>query len=316
MMRRGPLAGNPIESLLAAAAEERANGVIELHSVEEGRVYLVEGEVYFADFDGQPPLGELLEGAGLLTRAQIERHTEPGDDGPYLALALDTDETIDEHAIGAWLFDRSAATLGRFLDVDEGEYELDPYASHPAGILASWTHGEVLARARELRAEAEQRAEAERLEAERLEAERAAELERREAEQRADAERARLAAESSGDADAAAPSGEGPSPDDATPPPPAGDTDEPGRAPPPPPPPAEPPRAPRADEPQVLIVTADAAPDGLDRIELSPLEWRVVVLAARGMSLTDLARRLDLDRDEVAGVVSGLSDRGLLATVG
>jgi DNA-binding MarR family transcriptional regulator len=57
-------------------------------------------------------------------------------------------------------------------------------------------------------------------------------------------------------------------------------------------------------------------PEGTDRIELTPIEWRVVVLAARGMSLADLARRLNADRDEVGGVVTELSARGLLATVG
>ncbi len=326
MMRRGPLAGNPIESLLDAAAEERANGVIELHSVAEGRVYLVEGEVYLADLVEQRPLEQLLLEAGLLTQAQIDRHTDPGDEGPYLALALDTDATIDEQAISAWLLDRTATTLARFIGVDEGEYELDPYASHSAGILASWPHREVLERARVLRAEAEQRAEAERIEAERRDAERRAEIERREAEQRADAERAeaaRRAAEQPVDTGQAG--GEG-SPAAASRPPVdggAGPTsgsgvevaNEHADLPPPPdgPLPAD---AHGATESQVLIVTSDAAPDGLDPIELSPLEWRVVVLAARGMSLADLARRLDLDQAEVSSAVAALSTRGLLATVG
>ncbi|HET8929091.1 MAG TPA: DUF4388 domain-containing protein [Acidimicrobiales bacterium] len=341
MMRRGPLAGNPIESLLDAAADERANGVIELHSVAEGRVYLVEGEIYLADLVEQRPLEQLLLEAGLLTQAQIERHTEPGDDGPYLALALDTDATIDEHAIADWLLERTATTLARFVGVDQGEYELDPYASHSAGILASWTHREVLDRARVLRIEAEERAEADRIEADRLDAERRAEIERREAAQRADAERteaARLQAareaadrggvserpggpEQSGGAEGT-PGGPDvgstdtvrtdPDPTDAGGP----DVADPhADLPPPPDAPIDVPPV-HAVDAQVLIVTSDAAPDGLDVIELSPLEWRVVVLAARGMSLTDLARRLDLGQDEVAGAVAALSDRGLLATVG
>lgn len=331
MMRRGPLAGNPIESLLDAAANERANGVIELHSVAEGRVYLVEGEIYIADLVDQRPLGVLLLEAGLLTQAQIERHTEPGDDGPYLALALDTDATIDEHAIADWLLDRTATTLALFVGVDEGEYELDPYASHPVGILASWSHGEVLDRARVLGAEAEQRAEADRIEAERLDAERRAEIQRREAEQRADAERtevARRQAERQTGDQAGAPAQLAGLDQDGEVEGPPGDpevvesvtaepdiADELADLPPPPGVPVDMNRQ-QVGNSQVLIVTSDAAPADLEVIELSPLEWRVVVLAARGISLADMARRLDLGHDEVAGAVAALSGRGLLATVG
>ncbi len=308
MMRRGPLADNPIETLLDAAAQERIGGVIELHGPVEGQVYLVEGDVYLADVVGRPPLERRLLEAGLLTDEQIARHTEPGDDSPYLALALDTDATINEHAISDWLFDLSAATLAEFIGVTEGEYELDPYGSHPAGILASWSAAEVFERARVLQLEQERRAEAERAEAERLEAERKAEIERREAEQRADAERARAAqreAERAGERAAASPEGGSAAPDPET----ADDIAD------LPPPPAPATAAPSEDS-QVLIVTSDAVPDGVARIELTPIEWRVVVLAARGMSLGDLARRLDVDREEVGGVVDSLSARGLLATVG
>jgi hypothetical protein len=322
MMRRGPLADNPIETLLDAAARERIGGVIELHGPVEGQVYLVEGDVYLADLVERPPLERRLLEAGLLTEEQIARHTEPGDESPYLALALDTDATIDEHAISDWLFDLSAATLAQFIGVGDGEYELDPYGSHPAGILASWTAAEVFERARVLQLEHERRAEAERAEAERLEAERKAEIERREAEQRADAERARATqrdVESADDArpstteTAAATGGGDAVADDAAPtadPTAADDTAD------LPPPPAAAAAAHPSDESQVLIVTSDAVPDGVARIELTPIEWRVVVLAARGMSLGDLARRLDVDRDEVGAVVASLSGRGLLATVG
>lgn len=311
MMRKGPLADYPIESLLEEAADERANGVIELRTVAEGRVYLVEGEVYFADLFDQAPLEQLLLEAGLLTQEQIDRHTEPGAEGPYLALALDTDPSIDEHEIADWLLDRTAATLARFVGVREGEYELDPYATHPIGILASWRPPVVLQRSQEIRAEAEQRARAERAEAERAEAARRAELERREAEQRADAERAAAqAAAGESAAEGATPVAEAPEsavaegpPADLAdlPPPPAAPTGEPAATP---------------ADPEVLVVTADAAPAGMDPIELSPIEWRVVVMAARGVSLEDLAKRLHMDIDEVTRVAASLSARGLLATVG
>jgi len=210
MMRRGPLADNPIEALLADAARERTNGVLELHCNVDGLVYLVDGEIYLAELDGQPPLDERLVAAGLLSEAQVREHGVPGEAGVYLARALDTDATIDEDAIDAYLLDATAATLARFIGVTEGEYELDPYGAHVAGVLSSWTLDTVLVRVEELREEAArleaERAEAERIaaeeaakareEAERLEAERLAEV-RREAE-RLEAERAeaeRIAAE-------------------------------------------------------------------------------------------------------------------------
>ena len=117
----------------------------------------------------------------------------PGADGLYLARALDTDLTIDEDAIDAYLLDATAATLSVYLEWDEGEFELDPYGTHPAGVLSSWKPDVVIERVRvsgprktEAPFEAEQ-LEAERLEAERIEAERL-EAERLEAE-RIEAER-------------------------------------------------------------------------------------------------------------------------------
>ena len=66
----------------------------------------------------------------------------------------------------------------------------------------------------------------------------------------------------------------------------------------------------------MLVVTHDEPPAGVDSIELQPVEWRIVVLAAQGISLSDLAVRLGLDTDAVRELVDGLTARGLLAAVG
>lgn len=309
MMRRGPLADNPIEALLDAAASERTSGIIELHTRIEGAVYLAEGEIYLAEVEGQPPLEERLVAAGVLTRSQVEAHTEPGDDGMYLALALDTDETIDEHAIGAYLLELTASTVARFVGVNEGEYELDPYGTHPDGILVSWSPAQVFDRVRALRAEAErlevERAEAERIEAEQIEAGQAEaarlEAERLAAEQieaeRVEAERADQHAggeNESADVEVE-PIVEATADGEALPAPPAGSP---------------------LDAVSMLVVTPDEPPKGLDPIQLRPIEWRIIVLAAEGTSLSDLARRLSLEGDLVRDLVADLCDRGLLATVG
>jgi hypothetical protein len=366
MMRRGPLADNPIEELLADAARERTNGVLELHCNVNGLVYLVDGEIYLAELEGQPPLDERLVAAGLLSEAQVREHGVPGESGVYLARALDTDATIDEDAIDAYLLDATAATLARFIGVSDGEYELDPYGAHAAGVLSSWTLDTVLVRVEELREEAArleaERAEAERVaaeeaakaraEAERLEAERLAEV-RREAE-RVEAEgKAQGATESEGSDEAgpsASPEAAGttePSGASGTqtaavdgggaadvdianlPAPPETESDD--------SPPLEAPRSqPSADalvansvplderEPGglgeigagVLLVVPDESPEGLASIELSPIEWKVVVLAAQGDSLGGIAARLDLDLDATREVVDRLWCRGLVATIG
>ena len=189
MMRRGPLADIPLDSLLADAASERTNGVLELHAAVDGFVYMVDGEIYLAELAGQPPLDERLIGAGLLTQSQVDEHGVASDGGIHLARALDTDPTIDEDAIEAYLLDVTAATLARFVGAAEGEYELDPYGAHTAGVMCSWLPDMVMNRVDELREEAA-RLEAERLEEERVAAE-AAEAERRAAEA---AEAERLAA--------------------------------------------------------------------------------------------------------------------------
>ena len=392
MMRRGPLADNPIESLLAEAASERTNGVLELHGNVDGLVYLVDGEIYLAELAGQSPLDDRLVAAGLLSEAQVREHGVPGEAGVYLARALDTDTTIDEDAIDAYLLDATAATLARFIGASEGEYELDPYGAHAAGVLSSWTLDTVLERVEELQQEAarleaerleeeriaaekaaEERAEAERLEAERLaevrreaerleaeraEAERVAAEERAEAErlaevqreaeraeaERVDAERVeaerleaeRLAAEQAEAAarEAAEQPQSGPDVDISNlpaPPQPPSEADRPVDE------PVPPPRSqPSADAlvansvpldqrasgglgaigAGVLLVVPDEPPEGIATIELSPIEWKVVVLAAQGDSLGGISARLDLDLDATRAVVDLLWCRGLVATIG
>ncbi|MBS1847909.1 MAG: hypothetical protein JST73_06480 [Actinobacteria bacterium] len=298
MMRRGPLADTPIDVLLAAAASERASGVIELHGDVEALVYLVEGDVYLADLVGRPPLEAQLLEAGLLTPEQIERHTEPGDDGPYLALALDTDETIDEHSIGTWLFGLTTATLARFVGVTSGEYEVDPYGLHPSGILASWPPRDIFEHIT-----------------------------------------------STGAADDGSPDDDGP--DDASSVLPTDEADLgaplfdspdtggasevssgpepvlPGSSEPPGPEPVFPgssePSGPDpagevtpAADTTTRYTTIDTAPAGTDHVELNPVEWRIIVIAAQGTSLADLVARLELDETVVDRVVRTLCDRGLL----
>ena len=356
MMRRGPLADNPIESLLAEAASERTNGVLELHGNVDGLVYLVDGEIYLAELAGQSPLDDRLVAAGLLSEAQVREHGVPGEAGVYLARALDTDTTIDEDAIDAYLLDATAATLARFIGASEGEYELDPYGAHAAGVLSSWTLDTVLERVEELQQEAA-RLEAERLEEERIAAEKAAE-ERAEAErlaevqreaeraeaERVDAERVeaerleaeRLAAEQAEAAAREAAEQPQSGPDVVisnlpAPPQPPSEADRPVDE------PVPPPRSqPSADAlvansvpldqrasgglgaigAGVLLVVPDEPPEGLATIELSPIEWKVVVLAAQGDSLGGISARLDLDLDATRAVVDLLWCRGLVATIG
>lgn len=394
MMRRGPLADNPIEALLAQAAQERANGILELHSVLDGLVFLVDGEIYLAELAGQPPLDERLVAAGLLTESQVRDHGVPAEGGVYLARALDTDVSIDEDAIDDYLLDTTAATIARFVGITEGEYELDPYGAHVAGVLSSWTPDTVFERVEVLRneaarieverAEAErvaaEQAQAEREEAERQEAERLAEIrkeaERVEAEAEAEAaaaeEAARESAEpdrdpvdtgvtvaESGDVEHVADEAAKPSEIDES----EADADAPVDLPedgeaaeddaiedlshlPAPPTPSDsdtadavvevPKSQPSADAlvanavpiadrkpgglgaigPGVLLVVPDEPPDEAASIELTPVEWKVVVLAAQGDSLGGIAGRLDLDLDQAREVVDRLWCRGLVATIG
>lgn len=336
MMRRGPLADYPIETLLADAASERISGVLTLRSAVGGSVFLVDGDVYLAEIDGQPPLDERLVSAGLLTTDQVAEHGVPSPEGVYLARALDTDVTIDEDAIDAYLKDVSAATISRFVGVDDGEFELDPYGSHPAGVLSSWAPGDLLEHAQELLAEAARR-EAERLEAERAEAERAeaerveaervaaeqAALERAEAE-RAEAERleaARAEAERR-EAERAQAEAQAAEQDAVVVPEAEDNPSDPETLPPPPEPTggaialgAVPEEDPVDLGPSVLVVVSEEPPDGVESIALTAQEWRVVIRAAQGDSLATIARRLGLPEDETRTIIDGLSARSLLATM-
>ncbi len=264
----------PIEQLLTEAAAERVDGVVQIHSHRDGFIYLVEGEVYFAELTIQPPLSERLVQAGLLTPEQVARHTEPGDDDVYLALALDTDDTIDEAAIGAFLLDATVEVLGVFMDATQGEYELDPYGSHSAGVLVSWPPADVFERVRQRRAE--------------------------------------VAAAEAASADASAPreSVPGASPESAAS---GGDDDVIIVADPNPPGTLSGSGEPGGGD--TRVVTRAEAPEQLGPILLEPVEWRVVVLAAPGISTAELADRMNLDTGTVRRVVATLCERGLLETV-
>lgn len=272
MMRRGPLADTSIRSLLDEAASERITAVIELHSDVEGLVYIVDGEVYLADLLDSELLQDRLVRAGLLTPEQITRHTEPGDEQAYLGLALDTDVTIDEEAIADWLLDLTAQTLSRFEGAQQGEYEVDPYGSHPMGILASWNANTVYNRIGHLADDAaDDVADDAADDAAALEAEVPAE-----------------ALVAGGDAD-----------DLAHLPPPPGDAD------------LVAPASPEMGAGWVLAVS-DTAPADLAVIELSPVEWRTVVLVAQGSPYSALADRMDLDETATEKLVDALCERGLL----
>jgi hypothetical protein len=372
MMRRGPLSTYSIEALLTDAARERINGVLELTGTLPGRIFLVEGDIYYAERPEDAPLEQRLVANGVLTQEQVDTHGVPGAEGLYLARALDTDLTIDEDAIDAYLLDATAATLSVYLEWDEGEFELDPYGTHPAGVLSSWKPDVVIERVHVLRAEEAERLEAERLEAERLEAERIeaerleaerleaerieaerleaerleaerleaerlaaeqAEAERLAAEQ-AEAERVeaeRLAAEQAeaervaaeeaetkaAEAAAAAAAEEAEGAPEATT---GTDAPRPGylfdrlaAA-----------SVPLADRkpgglgdltPGTVIVLPEEPPEGMDRVDLAGVEWRVIVRGGRGDTLGSIADRLDLSLETVQAVVDGLWCRGLVATV-
>ncbi len=325
MMRRGPLKQFPVEQLIRDAGSERINGVLEIRSTIEGRIFLVEGDVYFADRPGDPPLEQRLVANEVFTQAQVDQHGQPGPDGVYLARALDTDASIDEVLLDEYLLDLTALTVSDFLGLTEGEYELDPYGTHPAGVLSSWSGSTVLERIGELHAEAERREqeEADRLaaeeedrrrraeeaaEAERLAAEEAerlaveeAERERAEAERLAAEEEARLQAErEEADRLAAEELERRRLAEELAGGPPVAERDHGGLG--------EP-----IAEGRLRIPTR--VPRTMERIELEPIEWQVLVRGAQGADISQIAEVLSVSADTLWVVVEQLWRRGLVGSV-
>jgi len=62
-------------------------------------------------------------------------------------------------------------------------------------------------------------------------------------------------------------------------------------------------------------VLPEEPPEGMDRIELAGVEWRVLVRGGRGDTVGSIADRLELSLETVQAVVDGLWCRGLVATV-
>jgi hypothetical protein len=119
-MRRGPIDRYPVASVLVAAAEAKADGIVEVESSIAGRVYLDRGAVALATLHGVPdPYGR--------------------DDADRVGR-----DVVFEHCVAA---------VASLLTARGGFYHHNPIATHPAGLHWRFPVDDVLDAARRSLAE-------------------------------------------------------------------------------------------------------------------------------------------------------------------
>jgi hypothetical protein len=81
------------------AREHSFTGEIIFETAPEVRAYLDDGDVYYAERDGDPPLGQRLVDAGLLDQQQLDRGTVRVGDVEHLGRIFDRDASVDRDAV-------------------------------------------------------------------------------------------------------------------------------------------------------------------------------------------------------------------------
>jgi hypothetical protein len=144
MRRGGFLDTIDVADLLRDLGAEHATGTLRVDGKPEIRAYFIQGDVYYAERESEPPLDQLLVEGGVITATQREQLGVSTGRGRYLGRALDVASGIDKDAIRAFVRERTMATLELMLRRGTGRYVLQTHEHHPAGVIESWPVGSFL----------------------------------------------------------------------------------------------------------------------------------------------------------------------------
>ena len=124
----------PIGGFVAQLASERFTGQADVGTSPRAHLYAIEGRIYLAERDGDPPIQSRFVTMGLVSPDQLARGAVQVGDSVSLAQLFDSDPNIDRAGVVEALEQTTAQTLGSLGTAPAGTVTLHPLRHHPSGI--------------------------------------------------------------------------------------------------------------------------------------------------------------------------------------
>lgn len=125
---------DPIWRFVTQLAAERFTGAAHVGADPRLRLFAVDGRVYFAERDGDAPVGTRLVNFGVLTATQLERGQVHIGDVVSLARLFHRDPSIDRDAVELTIEMATERLLESMATRPVVDVELYPLRHHPAGL--------------------------------------------------------------------------------------------------------------------------------------------------------------------------------------
>ena len=125
---------DPIWGFVALVGTERFTGETAVGIDPRVRLFAVDGRVYFAEREGDAPIGALLVGTGLVTSTQLEHGAVKIGDASSLARLFQRDPTIDRDAVELTIALATESLLASIASKPVGMPEVFPLRHHSSGV--------------------------------------------------------------------------------------------------------------------------------------------------------------------------------------
>lgn len=129
-----PPASRPAWRVIEAARNQHLTGELALPSNPPTNVYLINGEVYFAERTTDGGIGVRLLVEGVITRKQMSKGSVMVSGAEHLGRLFERDETIDRHAVELCVELMTDDVLTSVSKETVDSYVMTLYKRHPSGI--------------------------------------------------------------------------------------------------------------------------------------------------------------------------------------
>ncbi len=125
---------DPIWGFVALVGTERFSGEAAVGLDPRIRLFAVDGRVYFAEREGDAPIGALLVDSGVLSAAQLEQGTVRVGDTTSLARLFQRDPSVDRDAVELTIESATESLLASVANKAVGMPEVFPLRHHSSGV--------------------------------------------------------------------------------------------------------------------------------------------------------------------------------------
>lgn len=125
---------DPIWGFVALVGSERFTGEAVIGPAPRAHLYAADGRIYYAEREGDPPVGQRLLADGAITALQLEQGTVEVGGGQSLARLFHRQPLIDRDAVELTLESATESLLESIADLAVGEVQVFPLRHHPSGI--------------------------------------------------------------------------------------------------------------------------------------------------------------------------------------